>query len=167
MIFQILAVSRNGVIGCEGEMPWRLPADLAYFKKITLGHPVIMGRKTWESIGRPLKGRKNIIVTRNQDQIKAGIGDENTPVILCETLEQAVIAAGTEDAFIIGGGDIYRQSTDICDGIYLTYIDEDFEGDTFYDMEKLLDFHMISNEKGIRDEKNPHCYYFRQYRRQI
>lgn len=169
MIFQILAVSKNGVIGCDNEMPWRLPADMAYFKKMTFGHPVIMGRKTWDSLGKPLKGRKNVVVTRNPKNIAfdQDSTDDHTTVVICETLQQAIDTVGNEDSFIIGGGEIYRQSTDLCDRVYLTYINGEFQGDSFYDMDKLMGFELISDIKGIRDDKNQYDYSFKTYQRKL
>ena len=114
-------MSINGVIGCNNKLIWHLPIDLKRFKEITTGHSVIMGRKTYESIGRPLKNRRNIIISRNK----------NYKVDGCEvvfSLEEA-IKLTNNNCFIIGGGEIYNQSIEIADKIYLTIIDKEFYGD--------------------------------------
>ena len=120
----IAAVAANGVIGSDNALPWRLPEDLKRFKALTLGHPVIMGRKTYESIGRPLPGRRNIIVTRNAAYAAEG----------CETarsLGDALAACnGTaEEVFVIGGAQIYAEALPLAQRLYLTEIGRDFPGD--------------------------------------
>lgn len=120
----IVAASRNGVIGAGGKLPWHLPADLKRFKQLTLGHPVIMGRKTFESLGKPLPGRTNIVVTRQEGFQACGAG-------VAHSLEQALrLCKNEEEVFVIGGAQIYRQALPLADRIYLTRIDRDFEGDT-------------------------------------
>ncbi len=123
----IAACARNRIIGRDNKMPWHLPADLKHFKAVTMSHPVIMGRKTFESIlaslGKPLPGRSNIIVSRNT-QFKAD------GCITVNSLEAAIAACATAtEAFVIGGGEIYRQALPLARRIYLTQIDADFEGD--------------------------------------
>ena len=125
----IYARAANGVIGKEGTLPWHLPEDLAHFKQVTMGWPVIMGRKTWESLPdafRPLPGRVNIVVSRNS-------GYRATGGMVVGSLPAALTAAGNADvAFIIGGADLYHQALPFADRIYLTEIDEDFDGDAFF-----------------------------------
>jgi len=122
----IVAMSRNGVIGRDNGMPWHLPADLAHFKRITLGHPVIMGRRTWESIGRALPGRRNIVVSRT-----AGFLAPGAEVVA--TLDGAWEAvAGSDEAFVIGGAQLYAAALATADRIYLTEIDADISGDTTF-----------------------------------
>lgn len=119
----IAAVSSNGVIGAGGQLPWRLPEDLRFFKAQTFGHPVIMGRRTWESIGRPLPGRRNIVVSRNAGLVAAGA--EVVP-----TLDEAVArCSGAAEAFVIGGGDLYRAALPRAGRIILTEIRQAFDGD--------------------------------------
>lgn len=121
MINIIVATSINGVIGCNNKLLWHLSTDLKRFKQITIGNPVIMGRKTYESIGKPLKNRRNIIISRNKNYKADG----------CEivfSLEEA-IKLTNNNCFIIGGGEIYNQSINIADKIYLTIIDKEFYGD--------------------------------------
>lgn len=122
----IAAMARNRVIGRDNTLPWRLPEDLRYFKATTLGKPVIMGRKTWESLGRPLPGRLNIVVTRN-----ASYRAEGATVVT--GLPQAIAAAGeVEEAFVIGGAELYRQALPLAQRIYLTEIATDVDGDASF-----------------------------------
>lgn len=122
----IAAMAENGVIGRGGQLPWRLKADLTRFKQLTMGHSVIMGRKTWESIGRPLPGRRMIVVTR-----QVGYGAEGIEVASSlEAALEAARAAGDEEAFVIGGADIYRQALPLVDRLYMTLVLAEVEGDT-------------------------------------
>ena len=122
----IAALGRNGVIGAGNGMPWHIPADLKRFRALTTGHTVIMGRKTAESIGRPLPGRENIVVTRNGALAAPGCR-------IAGSLEEALAAASLpEPVFCIGGGELYRQALPLADEAYLTEIDAAFEGDTFF-----------------------------------
>ena len=116
----IVAMAENRVIGNAGELPWRLPADLAYFKRVTMGKPVLMGRKTWEAIGRPLPGRKNIVVTRNP-----AFAAEGAVVVhsLDAALDLVGSAPGAEEVMVIGGEEIYRLALPRADRIYLTEVD--------------------------------------------
>lgn len=124
----VAAVARNGVIGRNNALPWRLPEDLRHFKATTLGKPVIMGRKTWESLGRPLPGRLNLVISRNPDYVAEG-GE------VVESIDAALARAAAEgagQACIIGGGELYRQALAIADRLILTEIDRDFEGDATF-----------------------------------
>lgn len=126
----IVAVAgKNRVIGKRGSLPWYIPAELKRFKEITMGHPIIMGRKTHESIGKALPGRTNIIVTR-------GKGEGESEITIANSLEEAVRKAstspGSEEVFVIGGGQIYEQALPLADKLYLTYIDKEIEGDVFF-----------------------------------
>lgn len=125
----IVAAARNGVIGGGNKMLWRVPEDFAHFKRTTMGHPIVMGRKTWESIGRPLPGRRNVVVTRNPDYRAEGAE-------LAPSLEDAFkMLNGDGTVFVIGGGEIYRQALPWADVVWLTRIGADFEGDaTFPDL---------------------------------
>lgn len=123
-IYLIAAVARNGVIGARGKLPWHLPEDLKHFRKLTLGHPVIMGRRTWESLGKPLAGRENIVVSR-----KTGFAAPGASV--AATLAGAVaLCSGEALAFVIGGAELYAAALPLADGLVLTEIDADYEGDT-------------------------------------
>lgn len=122
----IAATARNGVIGGGNRLLWRIPEDFAFFKKTTYGSPVLMGRKTWESIGRALPGRLNIVITRRRLSVPKG-------VLVVRSLSEAIEAAGgAERLFVTGGGEIYRQAMPLADKIWLTSIDQDFEGDTWF-----------------------------------
>ena len=128
----IVARARNGVIGRHGTLPWHLPEDLAHFKRTTMGHTVIMGRKTWDSIGRPLPGRRNIVITRNPQWQAPGA---ETATSLEQAIQKCASAAGEadRDVFIIGGAQLYAQALkQHVDSIFLTEIDADFEGDTHF-----------------------------------
>jgi dihydrofolate reductase len=122
----IVARARNGVIGRGGTLPWHLPEDLRHFKRITLGHPLVMGRRTWESIGRPLPGRRSIVVTRNPlwnapgSERAAGLAQA---LALCE---------GAADVFVIGGASLFAEALPLARRLFLTEIDADFEGDTLF-----------------------------------
>ena len=122
----VVAVARNGIIGHTNGLPWRLPADLAFFKRLTMGHPIIMGRKTYESIGKPLPGRLNVVVTRSPGFVAPGC-------TVVDTLEAAYRAAGeAPEVFIIGGAQIYEAAFAAADRIYLTEVESDIEGDTYF-----------------------------------
>lgn len=124
----IVAMAKNRVIGGGNKMLWQLPGDFAYFKKITMGKPIIMGRKTFESIGRPLPGRTNIVVTRNTDWQADG-------VVAVDSISQALHTAesqNTDDIMVIGGGDIYAQTLHMADVLYITEVDMESDGDTVF-----------------------------------
>ncbi len=125
-IYLVAAVARNGVIGAQGRLPWHLPEDLKHLKKITLGHPVIMGRRTWESLGKPLPGRDNIVVTRRANFEAPGAS-------VASSLAAAIaLCIGEPVAFVIGGTELYAEALPIANGLVLTEIGRDYEGDTFF-----------------------------------
>jgi len=127
----VVAMARNGVIGRDGQLPWRLSEDLKRFKALTLGHAVLMGRKTWESLPekvRPLPGRHNLIVTRQEDY--HALGSVDSPVTVCSSIEEALAKAGKARVFAIGGAEIYAQAWGRAQKLHLTLIDADIEGDT-------------------------------------
>jgi dihydrofolate reductase len=121
----IAALARNRTIGRGNAMPWRLPEDLKRFKRLTMGHAVIMGRKTFESIGTPLTGRNNIVITRSGDWSQAGC-------VVVNSLEAALAAIPGTEGFVIGGAQIYALAMPLARRLYLTEIDRDFEGDAFF-----------------------------------
>jgi dihydrofolate reductase len=150
----VVAMAANRVIGKSGGLPWRLPGDLRFFKAVTMGKPLIMGRKTYESIGRPLPGRANIVVTRTGEVNAEGITVTHD---FHEALKLArAIAAGneTDEVMVIGGGDIYRQALPLADRIYLTEIHAEFDGDTFFPPlgER---WHEVSRTPGTPPEGGP------------
>jgi dihydrofolate reductase len=122
-VYLVAAVAANGVIGSGGKLPWRLPEDLKHFKALTLGHPVIMGRKTWESLGKALPGRENIVVTR-------AAGYEAPGASVASSLDGALaLCAGEPTVFVIGGGELYAEALPVADGLVLTEIQRDYAGD--------------------------------------
>jgi len=150
----IVAMEANGVIGQDNELPWHLPADLKHFKQTTMGKPILMGRKTWESIGRPLPGRTNIVITRDSTYSAAGC-------VVVNSIEAALTAAGEQDeVMVIGGAELYRQVLPSADTIYLTRIHEHFEGDTRFPEIRDTEWHQLERIDHEADEKNPHDYSF-------
>ena len=147
----VVAVDRNKVIGKDGGLPWRLPDDLKHVRELTLGKPLIMGRRTYESIGRPLPKRTNIVLTRDPAFHAAGVR-------VAHSKEDALTLAGDAPEIIVfGGGEIYRQFLPEVDRIYLTQVDASVEGDTHFDMGK-DDWRVLTNERHEADER--HVYSF-------
>ena len=142
-ISMIVARSRNHVIGRDNQMPWKISADLQFFKRVTMGFPVIMGRKTWESIGRPLPGRRNIVVSRNTHYALTG-GE------LVGSLEEALKSLSEfERVFVIGGEQLFKQAFDKADRLYITEIDLDIEGgDTFFEVPDLPAWKEVERTPG-------------------
>lgn len=127
----IVAVAENGVIGKDNALPWRLPEDLKRFKAITMGHPVVMGRRTFESIGSPLPGRRNLVVSRNPDYHPAGAERVGG-------LEEALAAVdGAQEVFVIGGAELFKESLPKADRLYLTKIHRVFSGDTYFPLDRV------------------------------
>ena len=147
-------MAKNRVIGKDNQMPWHLPADLGHFKAITLGKPIIMGRKTYESIGRPLPGRKNIVISSNKTYTLEGC---ETATSIDEALE---LVNDVEEVMIIGGGFLYAQTLSQADRLYLTFIDLDVDGDTQFPDFETLNIKEVKREKHLKDEKNPYDYEF-------
>jgi len=156
MIKIIVATSKNKVIGNNNELIWKLSSDLKRFKELTTGHPVVMGRKTYESIGKPLPNRRNIIITRNLEYEVNGFE-------VVSSLEEALLLTNN-DCFIIGGGEIYKQSLEVADKIYLTIVHKDFEGDTTFP-ELGKEWATIDTKDFDADEKNEYNYSFIEYDR--
>ena len=152
----VVAAAENNAIGKEGQMPWHLPNDMKHFKNITWGMPVIMGRKTYETIGKPLKGRKNIVITRQKGMNREGI-------IVVNSFEDALFVAKATDAkeaMVIGGGEIYRTAFDKTKRIYMTRIKAVVEGDTFFPVIDPKTWHLVSKVDHPADDKNPFEYSF-------
>ncbi|OOF46451.1 type 3 dihydrofolate reductase [Rodentibacter trehalosifermentans] len=150
MIFSlIVATTLNGVIGKDNQMPWHLPADLAWFRKNTTGKPVIMGRKTFESIGRPLPKRVNIVLSRKPY--------EHDGIIWKNSLESAVdFVKDSEEIMLIGGGELFKQYLPQADKLYLTQIQTEIEGDTFFPIINWDEWHIEFEEYRKKDENNPY-----------
>lgn len=155
----IVAMADNQVIGLNNQMPWHMPADLAWFKKNTLNKPVIMGRKTFESIGRPLPNRHNIVISRQADN-KASI---NSDVSWVQSVDEAISLLNersVEEAFFIGGGNIYSQVLPLVNRLYLTHIDAQLQGDTYFPDYSQISWRQIHSEQHKADEKNQYDYQF-------
>ena len=153
-ISMVVAMDTNGVIGRDNELPWHLPADLQHFKRTTMGKPILMGRKTHESIGRPLPGRTNIVITR-------GSGYRAEGCVVVNSIDAALEAAGEQDEImVIGGAEFYRQVLPRTDTIYLTRIHEAFDGDTCFPELNVADWREVERSDHASDSKNPHDYSF-------
>ena len=153
----IVATDRNNGIGINNTLPWRLPEDLAFFKRITSGHAIIMGRKTFDAIGRPLPNRRNIVVTRNPAWANAGVETTNS-------LDQATAIAGEGEVFIIGGAQIYRDAISLADRLIVTEIDAEFACDAFFPAVDPAQWQTESRETH-HSESNGWDYSFVMYRR--
>ncbi len=150
----VVAMAVNRVIGHENRLPWHLPADLKYFKQITMGKPILMGRKTFESIGRPLPGRTNIVITRNESYTAEGC-------VVVHSIEAALkAAADSEEVMVIGGAEFYRQVWPYAGTLYITRVTGEFEGDTFFPELDDAEWHEVERSEFEVDEKNPHAYSF-------
>lgn len=150
----VVAQSRNHVIGKNNRMPWHLPADLQHFKKVTMGKPIVMGRKTAESIGRPLPGRRNIVISRQKNRVIEGYE-------VFSSIDQALQALRAEpEITIIGGANVYAQLLDRADYIYMTVIEADFDGDVFFPELNKTQWVLQSVEAHQPDKNNPYAYQF-------
>ena len=160
-IAMIAAMANNRVIGKDNQMPWHLPADLKHFKKVTLGKPVIMGRKTYQSIGKALPGRRNIVISRQSDALTADAD-------WVQSIEQALALVQHEaEVMIIGGAEIYRQVLPLADTLYITDIDLNVEGDAFFpDYRKAANWLEVASESHQPDPQNPYSYHFRTLNRE-
>ena len=156
MISMIWAMGKNREIGKGLKIPWHIPNDFKHFKKITSGHSVIMGLKTYQSLGKPLPNRRNIILHFNKINIPG-----------CEvatSIQEALDLVKNEDeAFVIGGASIYRQFLAFADKLYMTYIDHEFDADIFFPEFDLDEWELVKQEKGLKDKDNDYDYYFREY----
>ena len=150
----IVAMDENRLIGSDNALPWHLPADLAYFKRTTMGKAIVMGRKTFESIGRPLPGRRNIVVSRNPDFSAAGcevVADIDGALAIC---------AGDEEIMLIGGASLYRQILPRADRLYLTLIHHAFDGDTWFPELNPDQWREENRQDFDADDRNPYAYSF-------
>ena len=155
----VAAMSENRVIGKDGGLPWRLPRDLQHFKRLTIDHTVIMGRKTFAEVKRPLANRRNVVITRNPEFRPHG-------VTVVPSLEEALALGATEDeVFVIGGGEIYRLALPRADRIYLTVVHANVEGDTYFPEFEGAAWVVESEEDHAADEKNQHSMTFLTYSR--
>lgn len=160
-ISMIAAMAHDRVIGKDNQMPWHLPADLAHFKRVTLGKPVLMGRKTFESIGRLLPGRRNLVISRNPDYQAEGI----EVVGSVEAALALLAGSSVEELMVIGGGHLYAEMLPSADCLYLTRIDLAVEGDTRFPAFDDGQWQRVDCESHPADEKNPHPYSFETWQR--
>ncbi|MCX7031261.1 MAG: dihydrofolate reductase [Spirochaetes bacterium] len=154
----IAAVARNGTIGREGRLPWRLPADLARFKQLTLGHVVLMGRRTWESLGRPLPGRANYVMSRDPSFAAPGC------TVIRSFEEGRALAAGGE-IFVIGGAALYAAFMPLAARLFITHIDTDVAGDTVFPRIDPRQWRVVEETPGEVDRQNPLPHRFTVYER--
>jgi len=158
IISLIAAMDRNRLIGADNGMPWHLPADFKHFKAVTMGKPVIMGRKTFESIGRPLPGRKNIVVSAS--------GFTADGITVVDSIEKALEAAGdAEEVMVIGGASFYAQMIDRADRMYLTHVDAECQGDAWFPEFNLDDWTVVGQQHYPADEKNSYSFRVVEYQR--
>lgn len=155
MISLLVAYANGRVIGKDGQMPWHLPNDLKYVKETTTGHTVVMGRKTFQSIGKPLPNRRNVILTRDRNFKPPGV----------EVVHSKADVLALGDVFILGGANVYKQFLDDADRLYITEIDLDTEGDTFFPEWNREAFSLVSVKQGTVDERNKHPHTFYVYER--
>jgi dihydrofolate reductase len=162
MISLIVAASTNNVIGKDNQLLWSLPNDMKFFKNTTWAMPVLMGRKTYESLGKPLPGRLNIVITRQKDWKAAGV----TVVNSLEESIKAAAAADYKEAFIIGGGEIFKESMQsVADRIYVTRVDAVLEGDAFFPELDSKQWKMVSEDSRAADAKHAFSYHFQLWER--
>jgi dihydrofolate reductase len=154
----IVAVSRNGVIGLNNQLPWHLPEDLKYFKSVTMGKPLIMGRKTFDSIGRPLPGRTNIVITRDAEWHAEGVQVAQTLLQAMTLARLACADAGAEEIMVIGGEQIYRLTLPVADRLYLTEVQAEVEGDAFFPEYDPDQWQQVSEQLPEKTDTHPYRY---------
>ncbi|MEC3841637.1 dihydrofolate reductase [Bacillus amyloliquefaciens] len=157
MISFIFAMDENRLIGKDNDLPWHLPNDLAYFKKVTTGHTIVMGRKTFESIGRPLPNRRNIVVTSRDASLFPGC------TVAGSAEEVLKLIPADEECFVIGGAQLYSALFPYADRLYMTIIHHVFEGDRFFPEFNEDEWELTSRHQGVKDEKNPYDYEYLVY----
>jgi dihydrofolate reductase len=155
----IVAASENGVIGADGNLPWRLSDDLRHFKAVTMGKPVVMGRKTWDSIGRPLPGRQNIVITR-QAAFEAPGCD-----VVASTEEAVAVAGDAGEIMVIGGSQVYAAFLPAADRVYLTRVHAAVDGDAHFPSLDEEAWRLVSDEEHAADDRNEYDFSFRVYER--
>ena len=161
LISAIVAVSRNGVIGKDNQIPWYLPEDLKFFKRTTLDHHILMGRKNYQSIGKPLPKRTNVVITRDPYFVSTGC-------VVVHSIEEALQVAhdnGETEAFIIGGGEIYKQAMPYVQKLYISEVDVEVEGDVFFPEIDKSEWDVVSEEHFPFNERNAFSFTVRVYER--
>lgn len=159
-IAMIWGMSRNRTIGRNNALPWHLSEDLKYFKRVTMGKPIIMGRKTWESIGRPLPGRSNIVISRDPNYSAEGIKVVGTLEEAISLAESIALIDGAEEVVVIGGAQIYALTLPIADRLYMTQVHAEVAGDAFFPQFDLSQWHEVGREDFSASGPNPYDYSF-------
>ena len=154
----ICAMSENRIIGRSNELPWHLPGDLKYFKQTTLGSPIIMGRKTWESLGRPLPGRSNIVVSRNNQLTIEQVQTADSLTGAIKLAREVAVPDNVSEVFVIGGAELYKEAFPLADRLYLTRVHAEVEGDTYLEGFKEKDWIEISRETFNAADHEGHNY---------
>ncbi len=155
----IVAMAQNRTIGVNNTLPWRCPEDLKHFKALTMGHHMIMGRKTYDSIGKPLPGRTTVVVTRNTDLSIDGC------IVTHSLLEAIASCAGDKEIFVVGGAELYRQAIPLVDTLYITEIQQEVEGDAFFPEFDANEWQETARELRAQETPQPLAYHFVTYRR--
>jgi dihydrofolate reductase len=161
LISLVVAAAKNNIIGNKGQLPWHLPNDMKFFKNVTWGMPVLMGRKTFEALGKPLAGRKNIVISRDNSI-------DNDKIVVVKNIEDAMFVARQTDAkelMVIGGGEIYKALFEKAGRIYITRVDAEPEGDTWFPVIDHKHWHLMSKKDHEADEKNAYNYSFQVWER--
>jgi len=156
----IWAMSRNRTIGRTNALPWHLPEDMKYFKRVTMGKPIIMGRKTWESIGRPLPGRTNIVITRDPTYIAEGVKIVRTLDEAISLAQSIALIDGADEAVVIGGAQIYALALPLAQRLYMTQVHAEVEGDAFFPQFDLTQWEELGREDFSASGQNPYDYSF-------
>lgn len=157
MISLIAAMDKNRLIGRENGLPWHLPEDFKHFKAVTMGKSVIMGRKTFESIGKPLPGRKNLVISRN--------GFTAAGILVFPDIDQAIAAAGDGEVMVIGGASLYQQLIDRADRMYLTHVDAECDGDAWFPQINPENWIVVSSQNFAADDRNNYDFTIKEYHR--
>lgn len=164
-VAMIVAAAKNGVIGINNQMPWHLPEDLKYFRRVTMGKPIIMGRKTFESIGKALPGRLNIVISRQKDvQLPEGVVLQNSVGDALALAKQHAQEQGLSEVMVIGGEQIYRACMPFADMLYLTEVDAEPEGDAWFEYQP-KEWQLRTAEQHLACDKNPYNYRFCEFNR--
>lgn len=160
VVAMIVAMSENRVIGRNNQLPWYLPNDLKYFKAVTMGKPVIMGRKTFESIGRPLPGRANIVVTRNPDWSAEGVRVAHSPQAALQLARDIALVDGVKEVMVIGGAELYADLLPLADRLYITRVHARVEGDALFPQLNENEWRESAREDFLAEGPNPYDYSF-------
>ncbi|MCV2403390.1 type 3 dihydrofolate reductase [Marinomonas sp. C2222] len=165
MLSLIVAMSTNRTIGINNSLPWHLPNDLKYFKQATMGKPIVMGRKTFESIGKPLPGRRNIVISRDENYSAEGIDVVSSLDAAIALGESICLVNGQDEVMVIGGSQIYQLALEKADRLYITHVDAEVEGDAFFPEVSWDDYSLVGEEAFSAEGHNPYDYRFSIYQK--